>query len=199
LSSFFSSFFHIFTLNWYSQLFQISVFSATFRVFATLLRKSRKAVNPIAVGNVKLTDQTWHISCSLYKTLMSKTFPQESSEAFFNLKKSALSKTKKTSPARFNRVLWKALRKNTCFFRKNKKKHFEKIQKIHLVFQKRNFLALPHLFWISLWVSLQNSWKNSSKVVFCKVLPASRCRDYALRFHWCMYIFYWIQYKFWTG
>jgi len=28
--------FHIFTLNWYSQLFQISVFAATLRVFATL-------------------------------------------------------------------------------------------------------------------------------------------------------------------
>jgi len=26
--------------------------------------------------------------------------------------------------------------------------------------------------------------------------PNSRCRDYALQFHWCMHIFYWIQYKF---
>jgi len=25
-------------------------------------------------------------------------------------------------------------------------------------------------------------------------IPTSCCRDYALRFHWCMYIFYWIQY-----
>jgi len=42
---------------------------------------------------------------------MSKTFPQESSEAFFNLKKSALRRTRKTSPVCFNRVLWEALRK----------------------------------------------------------------------------------------
>jgi len=42
---------------------------------------------------------------------MSKTFPQESFEAFLNLKKTALPRTKKTSPACFNRVLWKALRK----------------------------------------------------------------------------------------
>jgi len=42
---------------------------------------------------------------------MSKTFPQESSEELFNLKKSALPRTKKTSPTYFNRVLWKALRK----------------------------------------------------------------------------------------
>jgi len=42
---------------------------------------------------------------------MNKTFPQESSEAFLNLEKSALRRTSKTSPACFNRVLWKALRK----------------------------------------------------------------------------------------
>jgi len=34
-----------------------------------------------------------------------KTFPQKSSEAFMNLKKSALRRTKKTSPACWNRVL----------------------------------------------------------------------------------------------
>jgi len=39
---------------------------------------------------------------------MSKTFPQESSEAFFNFKQSALRRTKKNSPACFSRVLWKA-------------------------------------------------------------------------------------------
>jgi len=33
---------------------------------------------------------------ALYKTRMSNTFPQESFEAFFNLKKSALPRTKKT-------------------------------------------------------------------------------------------------------
>jgi len=69
---------------------------------------------------------------------MSKTFPQESSEGFLNLKKSALHRTKKTSPAFFNRVLWTTLRKKAWF---------------HLASQKRNFLALSHLFWISLWVS----------------------------------------------
>jgi len=42
---------------------------------------------------------------------MSKTFPQKSSEAFLNFKKPELRRTKKTSKACFNRVLWKALRK----------------------------------------------------------------------------------------
>jgi len=37
------------------------------------------------------------------------------------------------------------------------------------------------------------------KIVLSKVLPTSRCRDYALRFHWCMHIFYGIQYKFSMG
>jgi len=46
-----------------------------------------------------------HIKGMLYKTLISKTFPQESSEAFLNLENSALRRTKKTSPACFNRVL----------------------------------------------------------------------------------------------
>jgi len=56
-------------------------------------------------------------------------------------------------------------------------------------FSKRNFLALSHLFLISLCVSQQNSLKNSSKIVPSKVLPTSRCRDYAQQFHWCMHIF----------
>jgi len=42
---------------------------------------------------------------------VSKTFPRESSEAFFNLKSLHYAEQKKTSPACFNRVLWKALRK----------------------------------------------------------------------------------------
>jgi len=63
---------------------------------------------------------------------------QKSSEAFLNLKKSALRRARKTSPACFNRVLWKVLRKKTWFL---------------LASHKRNFLALSHLFWISLWVS----------------------------------------------
>jgi len=71
---------------------------------------------------------------------MSKTFPQESSEAFLNLKKSALRRTRKTSPACFNRV---------GYF----EKHFEKKTWIYLASQKRNFLALSHLFLISLWIS----------------------------------------------
>jgi len=95
------------------------------------VRKRRKAVKPIAVGYVKVTDQPRRIICSLYKTLMSKTFPQESSEAILNLRKSALPRTKKTSPACFNRVHWKALRRKTWF---------------NLASQKRSFLALSHLF-----------------------------------------------------
>jgi len=96
------------------------------------VRKRRKAVKSIAVGYVKVTDQPWRIICSLYKTLMSKTFPQESSEAFLNLKKSALPRTKKKL---HQRVL-------TEFF----EKHFEKKTWFHLASQKRKFLALSHLF-----------------------------------------------------
>jgi len=59
------------------------------------VRKRRKGVKPIAVGYVKVIDQPWRIICSLYKILMSKTFPQVSSEAFLNLEKSALPRTKK--------------------------------------------------------------------------------------------------------
>jgi len=56
---------------------------------------------------------------------MSKTFPQESSETFLKLKKSALRRTKKTSPACFNRVLWKALqKKDMVSFGFSKKKLF---------------------------------------------------------------------------
>jgi len=66
---------------------------------------------------------------------MSETFPQESSEAFLNLKKSALLRKKKLH----QRVL------TQCF-----EKHFAKKTCFHLTSQKRNFLALFHLFWISL-------------------------------------------------
>ena len=60
---------------------------------------------------------------------MSKTFPQESSAAFFNLKKSALPRTKKTSPACFNRVFLKALRKKDMVsFGFSKKKLFGTLQ-----------------------------------------------------------------------
>jgi len=62
---------------------------------------------------------------------MSKTFPQERSEAFLNLKKSALRKTKKLH----QRVL------TECFER-----HFEKKPWFYLASQKRKFLALSHLF-----------------------------------------------------
>jgi len=62
---------------------------------------------------------------------MTKTFPQESSEAFFNLKKSALRRTKKLH----QHVL------TECF-----EKHFEEKKSFYLVSQKRNFLALSHLF-----------------------------------------------------
>jgi len=95
------------------------------------VRKRRKAVKPIAAGCVKVTDQPRRIICSLYKTLMSKTFPQESSEAFLNLRKSVLPRTKKLHQP----VL------TECF-----EKHFEKKTWFHLASQKRNFLALSQLF-----------------------------------------------------
>jgi len=55
---------------------------------------------------------------------MSKTFPQESSEAFLNLKKSALRRTKKLH----QRVL------TECF-----EKHFEKKTWFHLASEKGKF------------------------------------------------------------
>jgi len=61
---------------------------------------------------------------------MSKTFPQESFEAFLNLKKSALRRTKKLH----QRVL-------TVRFEKD----FNKKTSFYLVSQKSNFLALSHL------------------------------------------------------
>jgi len=62
---------------------------------------------------------------------MSKTSPQESSEAFLNLKKSALPRTKKLH----QRVL------PECF-----ENHFEKKTWFHLASKKRNFLALSQRF-----------------------------------------------------
>jgi len=62
---------------------------------------------------------------------MGKTFPQESSEAFFELKKSALRGTKNLH----QRVL------TECF-----EKRFVKKTWFYLASQKRNFLALSHLF-----------------------------------------------------
>ena len=52
--------------------------------------------------------------CSLYKILMSKTFPQESSEAFLNVKKSALPQNKKN----FTSVFYQSALKST-----SKKRH----------------------------------------------------------------------------
>jgi len=63
---------------------------------------------------------------------MSKTFPQESSEAFLNLKSLHYAEQKKYHQ-RVYRVLWKALRKKDM---------------VYLASKKRNFLALSHLFWI---------------------------------------------------
>jgi len=61
---------------------------------------------------------------------MSKTFPQESFEAFLNLKKSALRRTKKLH----QRVLTERFEKD-----------FNKKTSFYLVSQKSNFLALSHL------------------------------------------------------
>jgi len=62
---------------------------------------------------------------------MSKTFPQESSEAFLNVKSLHYAEQKKIN----QRVLTK------CF-----EKHFEKKTWFHLAFQKEKHLALSHLF-----------------------------------------------------
>ena len=70
------------------------------------------------------------LSC---KQLFWAKLPQESSEAFFNLKKPALPRIKK----KLQRVL-------TEWF----EKHFATKTWFHLASQKRNFLALSHLFWI---------------------------------------------------
>jgi len=62
---------------------------------------------------------------------MSKTFAQESSEAFFNLKSLHYVGQK----ILHQRVLTECI-----------EKHFEKKTWFHLASQKRNFLALSHLF-----------------------------------------------------
>jgi len=62
---------------------------------------------------------------------MSKTFPQDSSEAFLNLKSLHYAEQEKLH----QRVL------TECF-----EKHFEKKTWFYLASQKRNFLALSHLF-----------------------------------------------------
>jgi len=62
---------------------------------------------------------------------MSKTFPQSSSEAFLNLKKSALSRTKKLH----QRVL------TECF-----EKHFEKRHGFIGLFKKETFWHSPTSF-----------------------------------------------------
>jgi len=61
---------------------------------------------------------------------MSKSFPEESSEAFLNLKKSALRRTKKLH----QHVL------TECF-----EKHFERRTYFYLASQQRKFLALSPL------------------------------------------------------
>ena len=64
---------------------------------------------------------------------MNKTFPQDSSEAFFNLKGLHYAEQKKKKINQ--RVL------TECF-----EKHFEKKTWFYLASQKRNFLALSHPF-----------------------------------------------------
>jgi len=66
---------------------------------------------------------------------MSKTFSQESSEAFLNFAKSARRRTRQPHQC----VL------TDCF-----EMNFEEKTSFYLASQKRNLLALSHLFWI--WV-----------------------------------------------
>ena len=95
------------------------------------VRKRTQAVKPIAVGYVKVTDQPRRIICSLYKTLMSKTFPQESSEAILNLRKSALPRTKKLH----QRVLTECI-----------EKHFEEKHGLIWLLKKEAFWHSPTSF-----------------------------------------------------
>jgi len=88
-----------------------------------------------------------------------------------NLKKSALPRTKKLH----QRV------SPECF-----EKHFEKRHGF-IWLLKKLFGTLPPLLHKPMGF-ITNYWKNSSKIVLNKVLPATRCRDYALRFHWYMHI-----------
>ena len=95
------------------------------------VRKRRKAVKPIAVGYVKVTDQPQRFIFSLHKTLMSKTFPQESSEAFLNLKSLHYAEQKKLH----QRVL------TECF-----EKHFEKRYGFIYLLKKETFWHSPTCF-----------------------------------------------------
>jgi len=117
------------------------------------------------------------------KTPMSKTYSQESSEAFLNFSKSALCKTKKktkkkNSPACFNRLLWKELqRKDLVLFDVWKEKHVGTLPLLlHMDFHYK--------------IACKNSWKT----VLSQVLLTShckRCRNYALRFH--CYTLFWLN------
>jgi len=77
--------------------------------------------------HVKVADQPRRITCSLYRTLMTKTFSQESSEAFLNFTKSALRRTNKSH----QRFL------TDCF-----EENFEEKNSFCLASHKRNLLAL---------------------------------------------------------
>ena len=80
------------------------------------VRKCRKTVKRIAVGYVKVTDQPWRIICSLHKSLMSKTFPQESYERFLNLKKVCITQNKKNFTSMFQQSALKSTSKKRCRF-----------------------------------------------------------------------------------
>jgi len=69
--------------------------------------------------------------CSVYKTLLSKTFPQENSEAFLNLRKSALRKTKDLH----QRVLTESF-----------EKHFKKRHGFTWLLKKETFCYFPTSF-----------------------------------------------------
>jgi len=67
-------------------------------------------------------------------------------------------------------------------------KHFEE-NMVSFGFSKKKFFGtLPPL--LNKPMGFITKLLEKQFKVLSKVLPASRCRDYALWFHWCMHIFY---------
>jgi len=108
--------FDTFTLNWYSRLFKMSVFAATVSLHCMSVRKRISAEKPIAIR-----ESNWP-AMAHYLLSVSNSYEQNfSSREFrgiFESKKVCIrqNKKKQTSPACFNRVLWKALRKKYMLF-----------------------------------------------------------------------------------
>ena len=105
-----------------------------------------------------------------YLLSVRKTFSQENPEAFLNF--FAITQNKKTSPACFNILLWKELRRKDL---------------VLFGFSKDKLVGTLSLLF-NMGFRIKTACKNSWKIALSKVLLTSRCkhcRNYTLWFHWC--------------